>query len=233
MTSNRALILAILAASIVLLFSVVLVAYDVLGLRVSSVEALLANPPTITPSITPQPSYTRRPSLTPRASVSPSRSPTASPTLLLAPASSKTTGRTATRAAGTPGKRTPTPVLKRTATPSRSPSRPPASSTALATATPTLAQTNTDLEFVSVSTTTPGGNAQVTVKTLAKTICSLVYISTSGMFLEPPGSLQRADSNGNITWVWRFPADALPGQGRVVVICGTNSIESPITVERR
>ena len=229
MTSTRLLILALLAASVILVFSALFVAVDVLGLRTPQVEQVGAEVITATP----QPSYTRPPSSTPLPSATPTRSPI--PTLTNAPAVVSPAAKlspTGTRRIGTLPRKTSTPVLKKTATPARSPSLLPTSSpTASPTATPTARLTNAGLEFVSVSTAAPGGDAQVTIKTSPGRICSLGYISTSGMYLEPPRNLQRADVAGGITWVWKFPADALPGQGRVIVICGQTSVESSITIE--
>ncbi|MBI5301768.1 MAG: hypothetical protein HY868_06510 [Chloroflexi bacterium] len=227
MSTNQWLVIAVLAVCVLLVCSVFLVVLDVFGFRAPSAEAVRVD----TPTPTPQPSFTRRSSLT------------FTPTLTLASTATPTrqSSATLTRSTGTPGKATsvapgkttPTPASKISATPTRPISRTAtAKPGSMASPTATPAQTNSEVRFVSVSVVRPGGNAQVVVQTSPNALCSLMYVSTAGSFVNIPGANQKADGSGNVAWGWKIPSEARPGRGVVIVTCGNATAESPITIER-
>ena len=167
----------------------------------------------------------------------PSATPTPTPAhVQLAATSTATTAPTVTAAAAATPAPTVTPTPKPTPTPlpptpTAVPSTPTPVPPTPTPVPPTPTPSGPSVAFTAVTGASPGGNASVTVHTAPDASCSISYETPAGSESKAAGLVDKtADGAGNVSWSWRIGPGTKPGTGTVIVVCGSGSASSPITI---
>jgi hypothetical protein len=82
--------------------------------------------------------------------------------------------------------------------------------------------------------TTPIGRGQIAsieLKVRPNYECSIRYVTPAGGQANLPGLANRqSDANGTLRWMWEIASTTTPGDGRVIIACGGDTLTVPFRI---